>query len=84
MMEIAVGTVLLIIGLVMLIAVDNDGQFLIPIGLLSAGMGFALIADFAYNDGKEKGAYGMLRNEYEISYVINSDSVVTDTIINIK
>jgi hypothetical protein len=32
--------------------------------------------------GRKYGAYKQLRGEYEITYVINSDSCVIDTIIN--
>lgn len=34
--------------------------------------------------GREEGAYKMLKNEYKISYVINSDSIITDTIIHLE
>ena len=46
--------------------------------------GAVLIGGAMFISGEKYGAYKMIRNQYEISYVINSDSCVTDTIIHIN
>ena len=38
----------------------------------------------SYDNGIKDGACNQLRGKYEVTYVINKDSCVVDTIINIK
>lgn len=47
--------------------------------LLSSG-----VYSLAYNKGIKNGAYNQLRGKYEVTYVIDKDSCVVDTIININ
>lgn len=42
------------------------------------------IYSLAYDKGVKDGAYNQLRHKYEITYVIDEDSCVVDTIINLK
>ena len=42
------------------------------------------VASLSYDDGIKEGAYNQLRHKYGITYVIDEDSCVVDTIINLK
>lgn len=42
------------------------------------------IYNVSYDDGIKDGACNQLRGKYEVTYVIDKDSCVVDTIINIK
>ena len=42
------------------------------------------IYSLAYDKGVKDGAYNQLRHKYGITYVIDEDSCVVDTIININ
>lgn len=52
--------------------------------VIFAAIGIGLIKGGSYEKGIEEGAYNQLRGKYEITYVVNQDSIVTDTIINFK
>ena len=48
-------------------------------------LGLALcVYSLAYEKGIEDGAYNQLRHKYEVTYVIDKDSCVVDTVINLK
>ena len=42
-----------------------------------------LVYDSSYNSGVKDGAYNQLRSKYKVTYVIDKDSCVVDTIINL-
>lgn len=42
------------------------------------------IYSLAYDKGAKDGAYNQLRGKYEVTYVIDEDSCVVDTVINLK
>ena len=42
------------------------------------------VATLSYDDGIKEGAYNQLRHKYKVTYVIDEDSCVVDTIININ
>lgn len=42
------------------------------------------VATLSYDNGIKDGAYNQLRGKYEVTYVIDKDSCVIDTIINVK
>ena len=60
---------------------DSDAH-LILIGTLLLLASETIISYISYNKGLSDGAYNQLRNKYEVTYVINKDSCVIDTIIN--
>jgi len=43
----------------------------------------SLVYDLSYSLGVKDGAYNQLRGKYEVVYVIDKDSCVVDTIINL-
>lgn len=62
--------------------VKEGGKLAISsLGLVFFGTG---ICGLGYNKGEKDGAYNQLRGNYEITYTINSDSCVIDTIITTK
>ncbi len=61
---------------------DSDAH-LILIGTILLLASETIISYISYNKGLSDGAYNQLRNKYEVTYVINKDSCVIDTIINI-
>ena len=76
---------LLMIGIGNFIHEDNEGR----VGMFCANiiclLLFALgIYSLAYDKGVKDGAYNQLRGKYEVIYVINKDSCVVDTVININ
>lgn len=62
---------------------EDDGIFQF-FGFLLTGIGFLVFELSSSRIGEEQGAYKQLRGEYEITYVIDKDSCVIDTIIHIK
>ena len=62
---------------------DSDAH-LILIGTLLLLASETIISYISYNKGLSDGAYNQLRNKYEVTYVIDKDSCVIDTIININ
>ena len=62
---------------------EDDGIFQF-FGFLLTGIGFLVFGLSSSKIGEERGAYKQLRGEYEITYVINKDSCVVDTIIHIE
>lgn len=55
-------------------------------GIKFMALGFFAWSIYAvgYDNGIKDGACNQLRGKYEVTYVINKDSCVVDTIINIK
>ena len=80
-------TIVFILGIFFMCQDGNDfkscGAILSSFSFIAFGI---VMFDGAYHLGYDKGinngAYNQLRGKYEISYVINADSCVTDTIIN--
>ena len=73
------------IGIGNFIPEDNEGK----VGMFCANIICLLlfasgIYSLAYDKGVKDGAYNQLRHKYEITYVIDEDSCVVDTIININ
>lgn len=62
---------------------DNDGHVVKFVTLL-ATLGFFAwsIYTVSYDNGIKDGAYNQLKGKYEVTYVIDKDSCVVDTIIN--
>lgn len=64
---------------------DNDAHvlkfitFAVTLGFFAAG-----VYSLSYNKGIKDGAYNQLRGKYEVTYVIDKDSCVVDTIIKLK
>ena len=86
MIPLTVGLIFLAIGGACFLAYnpDEDNGGIIPLGFVIGIIGGILMGDYFYDLGVEKGAYNMLRNKYEVSYIINKDSIITDTIIYIN
>ncbi len=61
----------------------DDDAHLVLIGTLLLIASEAITSYISYNKGLSDGAYNQLRNKYEVTYVIDKDSCVIDTIINI-
>lgn len=72
------------IGSLILIAINGNTLSFSFLGLVFLWVGLFILVDMAYIKGLEEGAYNQLRGKYEINYVMNKDSCITDTIINIK
>ena len=80
-----IGCILTCIGIFMLsYGISEDDSIFQFFGSLLAGIGFLVFGLSSSRIGEEQGAYKQLRGEYEITYVINKDSCVVDTIIHIK
>ena len=62
---------------------DEGNEGILPLGFVIGIIGAFLIGSYTYDLGVKKGAYNMLRNKYEVNYIINKDSIITDTIIYI-
>jgi hypothetical protein len=78
------GLCLGILGSIMLAVADEEN---IPIGIIGVvilWIGVFLLIHTSRDKGIKDGAYNQLRGKYEISYIIDKDSCITDTIINIK
>lgn len=76
--------ILMICGIMFCIAADEDSDtHLIFIGIILLAASELITSYISYNDGESDGAYNQLRNKYEVTYVIDKDSCVIDTIINI-
>ena len=80
---ICVAFLLIVIGSI--IPENNDDK----IGIFSISIVCSLITasavySLSYNKGVKDGAYNQLRGKYEVTYVIDKDSCVVDTIININ
>ena len=52
--------------------------------LFCLGFFFFCVVTLSYDAGIKEGAYNQLRHKYGITYVIDEDSCVVDTIINLK
>ena len=66
------------------IAANEDADaHLVVIGILLLLGSESIISYISYNKGLSDGAYNQLRNKYKVTYVIDKDSCVIDTIINI-
>ena len=64
---------------------DNEGKILMFFTNIICTLGLALcVYRLAYDKGVKDGAYDQLRHKYEVTYVIDEDSCVVDTIINLK
>ena len=65
---------------------SENEEHVIKFMALIIALGFFTWSMFtiSYEVGIEDGAYNQLRGEYEVTYVIDKDSCVVDTIINIK
>ena len=82
---IIIGCIFACIGIFMLsYGISEDDGIIQFFGSLIAGIGFLLFGLSSSRIGEEQGAYKQLRGEYEITYVINKDSCVVDTIIHIE
>ena len=63
---------------------DNDSHVIKFISLFLVLCSFACsICIVSYDDGVKDGAYNQLRGKYEVTYIIDKDSCVVDTIINL-
>ena len=62
---------------------DSDAH-LVLIGTILLIASEAIISHISYNKGLSDGAYNQLRNKYEVTYVIDKDSCIIDTIINVN
>jgi len=79
-----VAIALCLIGSLVLIVINDDTLSFIFPGLVFLWVGILMLVYMAHTKGLEEGAYNQLRGKYEINYVMNKDSCITDTIINIK
>lgn len=52
-------------------------MFLVGVGLFGSSLYY-----LSFHKGQENGAYNQLRGKYDVTYVINNDSCIVDTIIN--
>lgn len=77
-----IGTILLTSGLIGMIADERWLVRLFWACVLYIGIFISLAS--VRQKGREEGAYKMLKNECKISYVIDSDSIITDTIIHLE
>ena len=77
-----------IIGLIFLIisAFFTDDEyayksiaFVIGLLMFTLSLGYSV-----FTKGKEQGAYDQLRGKYEVTYVMDKDSYVIDTVIHVK
>ena len=79
------GFIILAVGLIGLgISLENDEYAPTILSLILSTIGLILFAAGNYCNGEEQGAYNQLKGKYEITYVIDKDSCVVDTIINFK
>ena len=64
---------------------DNDAH-VVKFMALTVTLGFFAWAIYSvsYDNGIKDGACNQLRGKYEVTYVIDKDSCIVDTIINIK
>ena len=65
---------------------DNNEENVIKFTAFAVTLGFFAWAIFTvgYDKGIKVGACNQLRGKYEVTYVIDKDSCVVDTIININ
>lgn len=65
---------------------DNSDEHVLKFTIFAITLGFfaAGVYSLSYNKGIKDGAYNQLRGKYEVTYVIDKDSCVVDTIININ
>lgn len=65
---------------------DSYDEHVIKFTAFAVTLGFFVwsIFNISYEMGIEDGAYNQLIGKYEVTYVINKDSCVVDTIININ
>ena len=82
---IIIGCIFACIGVLMATyGITEDNCVFQYFGFVLAGIGFLWFGLGSSRIGEERGAYKQLRGEYEITYVINKDSCVVDTIIHIE
>jgi len=69
-----------------LLPAEEGGELAAKALLVLCCLGFfsLCVATLSYDDGIKEGAYNQLRHKYGITYVIDEDSCVVDTIINLK
>lgn len=79
-----IATILLIVSIGLFMAFEDDKLGIIVVGMLCFVVGITLWTYCFHTKGVKDGAYNQLRGKYEISYIIDKDSCITDTIINIK
>lgn len=64
---------------------DNEGKVgMFCVNIICSLLLAAGVYSLAYDKGVKDGAYNQLRHKYEITYVIDEDSCVVDTVINLK
>lgn len=65
---------------------EESGEHVAKIVVMFILLGIIMcnVYDLGYNSGLKDGACNQLRGKYEVTYVIDKDSCVVDTIINIK
>ena len=82
------GVCLLVISLLVLALLPTqEGDELAAKALLvlfCLGLFSICVFTLSYDKGVKDGAYNQLRGKYEVTYVIDKDSCVVDTIININ
>ena len=68
------------------IPIEKNGEYSLKFIVILVSLGFfaASICNLTYNLGVKDGAFNQLRGRYEVTYVIDKDSCIVDTIINIK
>ena len=64
---------------------END-EHVLKFIILIVTLGFFALSIYTvgYDNGIKDGAYNQLRGKYEVTYVIDKDSCVVDTIIKLK
>ena len=71
--------------LALLPAEENDRLAAKALLVLFCLSGFSIVVvTLSYDEGIKEGAYNQLRHKYGITYVIDEDSCVVDTIINLN
>ena len=86
-MEIFWICILTILLLVIALLPTQEGDELAAKALLvlfCLGFFSVCVVTLSYDAGIKEGAYNQLRGKYEVTYVIDKDSCVVDTIININ
>ena len=80
--------IILAVSLIMCSLIPTKGEdqeaikfFVIVCFLISFACGVYILS---YDSGIKDGAYNQLKGKYEITYVINKDSCVIDTVINLN
>jgi len=61
---------------------DGDDTPKILVFLLGVGLFGSSLYYLSFHKGQENGAYNQLRGKYDVTYVIDKDSCVVDTIIH--